>query len=58
MMQVVYTFTPLQPSTFTSFVDVQKAFDSANRDFLLNKILPCGVNGKVFQAIKSLYSNV
>ena len=43
--------------TFTAFIDLQKAFDCVNRDFLMNKILDYGVDGKVFSAIKSLYIN-
>ena len=42
--------------TFTAFIDLQKAFDCVNRDFLLNKILANGIDSKVFLAIKSLYS--
>jgi hypothetical protein len=43
--------------TFTAFIDLQKAFDCVNRDFLISKILKCGIDGKVFSAIKSLYTS-
>ena len=43
--------------TFTAFVDLQQAFDCVNRDFLMNKILDYGIDGKVFSEIKSFYIN-
>jgi hypothetical protein len=43
-------------STFSAFIDLQKAFDCVDRDFLLHKVLNMGIDGKVYFAIKSLYS--
>ena len=43
-------------STFTAFIDLQKAFDCVNRDFLMHKILNMGIEGKIYMSIKSLYS--
>jgi hypothetical protein len=43
-------------STFTAFVDLQKAFDCVDRDYLSHKVLNMGIDGKVYFAIKSLYS--
>uniref|UniRef100_A0A8P4K2Q4 ribonuclease H n=1 Tax=Dicentrarchus labrax TaxID=13489 RepID=A0A8P4K2Q4_DICLA len=44
-------------STFVCFVDFQKAFDWVNRDLLALKLLKGGVDGKFYQALKSLYSS-
>ena len=42
--------------TFTAFVDLKKAFDCINRDFMLKKVSDLGIDGKMYFAIKSLYS--
>ena len=42
-------------STFACFIDFTKAFDWINRDFLQYRLLKSGVNGKFYNAIKSLY---
>ena len=44
--------------TFLCFVDFAKAFDSVNRDCLLYKLRNIGVNGKIYNIIKSLYWNI
>ena len=41
--------------TFAAFIDFSKAFDSVNRDFLLYKLLNYNIQGKMYNAIKSLY---
>ena len=44
-------------SVFAAFIDMRKAFDWINRDMLLYKILfQFGISGKLYGAIKSLYS--
>ena len=43
-------------TTFVAFVDLQKAFDCVDRDFLMHKLLNAGVNGKMYFAIKNIYS--
>ena len=43
--------------TFVSFVDFEKAFDRVDRDLLFFKLKSMGFNGKVLQAIKSIYSD-
>ena len=42
---------------FACFVDFKKAFDSIWHDGLYYKLLQSGVGGKVFDIIKSMYSN-
>ena len=43
-------------SIFAGFIDFRKAFDWINRDLLLYKLIKSGINGKFYNAIKSLYS--
>ena len=42
-------------STFCAYVDLQKAFDCVNRDFLMYKLLNTGINGKIYFAVKNIY---
>jgi hypothetical protein len=43
--------------TFLAFIDYKKAFDTVERNLLLFKLAQIGVNGRMYQAISSLYSN-
>ena len=43
--------------SFLAFIDFKKAFDSVERNCLLLKLAKIGVNGKMYKAISSLYSN-
>ena len=43
--------------TFSAFLDLKKAFDSVQRDFLLYKLNNIGTDGKMYFSIKSLYEN-
>ena len=45
-------------STFVAFVDFSKAYDIINRDTLWTNIKSYGINGKMFQALRSIYKNV
>ena len=42
-------------STYAAFIDLRKAFDCVNREFLYYKLGKCGIVGKLYFAIKSLY---
>ena len=42
-------------STYTCFIDFQKAFDWINRELLEYRLITSGVNGKFYAAIKALY---
>ncbi len=44
-------------STFCCFIDYQKAFDYVDRDLLLYKLQLYQINGKIYHAISSLYTN-
>ena len=43
--------------TFLSFIDYKKAFDSVDRNLLLYKLSQFGINGNMYKAISSMYSN-
>ena len=47
----------LGKDTFLAFIDYKKAFDSVERNLLLYKLAKTGINGRMYQAISSLYSN-
>ena len=44
-------------STFISFIDFQKAFDSVDRSLLFFKLSKLGVSGKFYNALAGMYSN-
>ena len=44
-------------STYVPFVDMAKAFDWVNRDFLLFKLLLSGVDGHFYKSVKAMYTN-
>ena len=44
-------------STFVSYIDFQKAFDSVDRNLLFFKLSQIGVTGKFYNAISALYKN-
>ena len=43
--------------TFACFIDMKKAFDWVDRDLLFFKLLNYNITGKIYWAIKSLYTN-
>ena len=45
-------------STYCAFIDFRKAYDCINRDILWGRLSSIGVSGKLFGAIKSLYSSI
>ena len=45
-------------STFVTFIDLQKAFDTVDRELLYHCLLNNGIDGKLYYSIKSLYANV
>ena len=44
-------------STFLSFIDFKKAFDSVDRSLLLHKLSKIGIVGNIYNAIASLYKD-
>ena len=44
-------------STFLSYIDFQKAFDSVDRNLLFFKLSQIGISGKLYNAISAMYSN-
>ena len=45
-------------STFCAFIDFKKAFDLTDRNLLTERINSLGVEGRMFNALKSLYTSV
>ena len=43
-------------STFSTFIDLQKAFDYVDRDALLYKLLINKVDGKFFNSVRAMYT--
>ena len=58
LTNIIKTKIKKKLSTFTAFIDFRKAYDTVNRNVLWKKLCNVGVNGKMFKAIKSLYSCV
>ena len=44
-------------ATFVTYLDLQKAFDFLDRNSLMYKLLSNGINGNVYNAIKSMYTD-
>ena len=44
--------------TFCAFIEFKKAYDCINRDILWDRLSKIRVSGKLFAAVKSLYSSV
>ena len=55
---IIDTRKKLKKSTFCAFIDFRKAYDLINREKLWDKLADLGIRGKMFLAIKSLYSSV
>ena len=47
----------LGQDTFIALVDMEKAFDWVNRTLLLFRLLEYNIDGKIYNAIKSLYTD-
>ena len=57
LVSVLRNRKELGKETFLAFIDYKKAFDSVERNLLLYKLGKMGVNGRIYNAISSLYSN-
>ncbi len=60
----LYTLTSLirnrlseNKSTYTCFIDIQKAFDWVDIDMLFYKLLEYNIDGKIYNCIKALYKH-
>ena len=42
--------------TFTIFIDLHKVFDCVDREFYFTSYLIAGIDGKLYFAIKNLYT--
>ena len=55
---IIETRIKMRVSTFTAFIDFKKAYDTVDRNLLWDKLCKIGINGKMFKAVKSLYTTV
>jgi len=53
---IIELYQSVHKRVYCAFIDYRKAFDSVNRSLLWAKLLSNGVNGKLFNVIKSIYS--
>ena len=58
LSEIIQTREQQKKSTFVAYIDFSQAFDRINRVFLWQKLTKMGLEGKILQAIKSLYENV
>ena len=42
---------------FTAYIDLKRCFDYINRDMLLYKLLLNGIDGKLYNSIKNIYTS-
>ncbi len=45
-------------SFFTAFIDLRKAYDSVDRNFLFRKLWALGLEGNFLESIRSIYHSV
>ncbi len=55
---IVETRKSLNQQTFAAFIDFSKAYDTIDRRRLWGKLEKYGLNGKIFNAVKGIYSSV
>jgi hypothetical protein len=56
LFSVVQKYLYKNKKLFVAFVDFKKAFDSVNRNCLWTVLRKVGVNGKMYCALKAVYS--
>ena len=49
---------PAKRRTFLCFLDLSKAYDSVWRDGLWSRLLDCGIDGRMWHALRALYRTV
>ena len=58
LTRITDTRKKARKSTFCAFIDFKKAYDTINRSKLWCRLVSTGLCGKLFRAVKSLYSSV
>ena len=58
LSMILETRKQLKKSTYCAFIDLSKAYDSVNREFLWHKLSGLGVDGKFLQIVKAVYQDV
>ena len=54
---MIQTNVKSKKSVFATFIDLEKAFDWVDHDLLFYELLHNNINGKMFKAIRLLYTN-
>ena len=57
LTSVIRNRTNQSKSTFAAFIDFQKEFNNVDRDLLFYKVMCNNITGKIYRAIKSMYTN-
>ena len=58
LTSIIDTRKKARKPTFCAFIDFRKAYDTINRTKLWRRLGSTGLCGKLFRAVKSLYSSV
>ena len=58
LTNIIETRKKQKKATFCAFIDFKKAYDTINRTKLWHRLGSTGLCGKLFRAVKSLYSSV
>lgn len=56
LTSVIQNYINSNKSIFCAFIDLQKAFDWIDRDLLLYKLLLLNIDGKIYNAVKVMYT--
>ena len=55
---LITKYTKNRGRLYAAFIDFKKAYDTVNRDTLLRNLREYGINGKMWENIKSIYKSV
>ena len=58
LVNIIDTRKKLKKSTFCAFIDSKNAYDTIYMPMLWKRLTDIGISGKMFQAVKSLYTSV
>ena len=58
LTNIIETRQKKKLSTYCAFIDFKKAYDLIDRNVLWNRLRNIGVNGRLFEALKAIYSSV
>lgn len=58
LSNIIETRKKAKKSTYVAFIDFSKAYDRVNHKRLWDKLYDISINGKMFEAVKSIYNNI